>query len=87
MADPKDFKIPKASKILGSGSGFGIANILGLIFVLMGILLILILIDIDLPVDLSRMETILKYGAALGSILGGLSMLFKKHDSVPEIKT
>jgi len=84
MADPKKIKIPKASKILGSDSSFGIANILGLIFVLMGILLILILIDIELPVDLSRMETILKYGAALGSILGGLSMLFKKHDSVSE---
>ena len=83
MADPKKIKVPKASKILGSGSIFSIANILGLIFVLMGILLLLILIDIDLPVDISRMETILKYGAALGSILGGLSMLFKKHDSVP----
>jgi len=87
MAIYKDIKVPKATKSLGSGSGFGIANILGLIFVLIGILLILILIEIDLPIDLSSMETILKYGAALGSILGGLSMLFKKHNSVPEIKT
>ena len=84
MGISKKIKVPKASKILGSESSFGIANILGLIFVLMGILLILIIIEIDLPVDLGSMETILKYGAAIGSILGGLSMLFKKHDSVSE---
>ena len=78
MGITEKIKVPKATKILGSGSGFGIANILGLIFVLMGILLIIILIDIELPIDLSSIETILKYGAALGSILGGLSMLFKK---------
>ena len=69
-----------------SSSGFGISNILGLIFLIIGILLITVLIKIDLPIDLSSMETILKYGAAIGSILGGIAMLFKKHQSVPEIK-
>ena len=68
-------------------SGFGILNILGLIFLITGILLIVVLTEIDLPVDLSGTENILEYGAAIGSILGGLIMLFKKHESVPEIRT
>lgn len=87
MRNPKEIKVPKASKSLGPESRFGIVNILGLIFVLIGILLLLILIEIKMPVDISNMETILEYGAAAGSVLGGLIMLFKKHGSVPEIKT
>ena len=77
--------IPKVKNKPGSSS-FGIRNILGLIFLVTGILLIVVLIEIGLPVDLSGIETILEYGAAIGSILGGISMLFKKHESVPEIK-
>jgi len=73
-------KVPKAT-------GFGIGNILGLIFLLIGILLIISLQNFNLPIDLGNFEIILQYGAALGSILGGLSMLSKKHESVPEIKT
>jgi len=73
-------KVPKSS-------GFGIGNILGLIFVLIGILLVLSVLNFDLPIDLGNFNIILQYGAALGSILGGLSMLSKKHESVPEIKT
>ena len=73
-------KLPKSS-------GFGIGNIFGLVFVLIGILLVLVIQDFDLPIDLGGFQIILQYGAALGSILGGLSMLFKKHDSVPEVKT
>ncbi len=78
-------KLPKVTDKPGSG-GFGIANILGLIFLIIGILLIVILLEIDLPIDLSNIETILEYGAAIGSILGGIAMLFKKHESVPEMK-
>lgn len=68
-----------------SSTSFGIANILGLIFLIIGILLIVVLLKIDLPIDLSGIEIILEYGAAIGSILAGLTMLFKKHESVPEI--
>ena len=77
--------IPKISSNPDS-SGFGIGNIIGLIFVLIGILLIVTLQNFDLPVDLSGLSLPLQYGAAAGSILGGLAMLFKKHDSVPKIK-
>lgn len=74
-------KIPKAS------SGFGMGNILGLLFILIGILLILNLMDFNLPVDLGNASTVLQYGAALGSLLGGLSMLFKKKETVtPKLK-
>ena len=72
--------IPKQS------SSFGIGNILGLVFVLAGILLVLILVGYKLPIDLGNAKTALEYGAALGSILGGLSMLFKKKESVSQIK-
>ena len=78
-------KVPKITDKYSS-SGFGIANILGLIFLIIGILLIVVLAGIDLPIDLSGIETILEYGAAIGSALGGIAMLFKKHEPVPEIK-
>ena len=67
-------------------SSFGIGNILGLVFVLAGILLVLILVGYNLPIDLGNAKTALEYGAALGSILGGLSMLFKKKETVSQIK-
>ena len=73
-------KVPKSS------GSFGIGNILGLIFVLMGILLVLNLLNFNLPIDLGSFNIILQYGAAAGSILGGISLLFKKHQSTPEIK-
>ena len=74
-------KMPKAS------SGFGVGNILGLIFILIGILLILNLMDFNLPVKLENISTVLQYGAAIGSILGGLSMLFKKKETAaPKLK-
>jgi len=78
--------ISKKVKVPKSNSGFGLGNILGLIFVLIGILLVLNLQNFNLPIDLGNFSTILQYGAAAGSILGGLSMLFKKHESIPEIK-
>ncbi|MAE43092.1 hypothetical protein CMO93_04925 [Candidatus Woesearchaeota archaeon] len=74
-------KIPKAS------SGFGIGNILGLIFVLIGVLLVLNLMNFNLPVNLDNAQVVLQYGTALGSILGGLSMLFKKKETAaPKLK-
>ncbi len=68
------------------GSSFGIGNILGLIFVLAGILLVLTLVGYKLPIDLGNAKTALEYGAAIGSILGGLSMLFRKKETVSQIK-
>ena len=78
-------KIPKTISPV-SGRSFGLGNILGLIFVLIGILLILALIGFDLPIDLGNLNIVLQYGAALGSILGGLSMLFKKKEITSSIK-
>ena len=69
-----------------SPRGFGIANILGLVFLITGILLIIVLTGFDLPIDLGNFETILEYGAAIGSILGGMAMLFKKHETEIKMK-
>ena len=78
-------KVPKTTN-LSSGSSFGLGNILGLIFVLIGILLVLSLMNYNLPIDLGNSKAILQYGAALGSILGGLSMLFKKKETISNVK-
>jgi len=70
-----------------SSSSFGLGHILGLIFFLVGIVLFLNLIGFKLPIDLSSAEVGLQYGAAIGSTLGGLSMLFKKNSSsAPTLK-
>ncbi len=60
-------------------SGFNFGLILGLIFILIGIVLFLNLLDVNLPLNLKNAEVFLQYGAAVGSILGGLSMLFKQR--------
>jgi len=73
-------KIPKAK------SSFGLGNILGLIFILGGIILILSLIGFNLPVDLKGINIALQYVAAVGSILGGVSMLFKKRETTQQIQ-
>ena len=74
MEKPKEIKVPK------DNSGFGIGTILGLIFIIVGILLVLVLIDLNVPIiNLGGIETILEFGAAIGSILGGITLLFKKH--------
>lgn len=77
-------KLPEASKSIAHESGFGLGNILGMAFLLIGILLILSLLDFNLPL-LGSLKIILQYGAALGSILGGISMLFKKKETASGI--
>lgn len=72
-------ELPKANKSITAKSGFALGNIFGLIFLLIGVLLVLSLLNFNLP--LGNFKTILQYGAALGSILGGLSMLFKKRET------
>ncbi len=78
MAKMAEIKIPK-TVIPTQGSSFRVGNILGFLFVLIGILLVLSLMNFSLPVKLENFSAILQYGAAIGSILGGLSMLFKKN--------
>ncbi len=77
-------KVPKTN--LSPESGFGLGSILGIIFILIGILLILSLMNFNLPIDLAGFEAILQYGAAIGSIFGGLSMLFKKKETISAVK-
>ena len=78
-------EFPKSNKIPSSGPGFGLGNILGIIFLLIGILLVINLTGLG-PIDLSGFSTVLQYGAALGSILGGIAMLFKKNETIPKIR-
>jgi hypothetical protein len=78
-------QLPKA-KSLGLETGFGVGNILGVIFLLIGILLILSLQNFNLPIKLENFNIILQYGAAIGSILGGISLLFKKDNTKPTTK-
>ena len=61
--------------------GFDFSLILGLIFILVGITFFLSLLNVNLPLNLKNAETLLQYGAAIGSILGGFSMLFKQRQT------
>ena len=79
-----EIKIPKTA-VSKQESSFGIGTIMGFLFLLIGILLILSLLNFNLPIKLENFNTILQYGAAIGSILGGLSMLFKKKESISTI--
>ena len=63
------------------GSSFGASNLFGLAFLLMGILAMVVILEIKLPVNLDKAKTAIFIAAALGSILGGFSMLFKKSES------
>ncbi len=58
--------------------GFGIGNLLGLVFVLVGIAYILILTKFNLPFNLEAFRTYIEYGVAAAAIIGGISMLFYK---------
>ncbi len=61
--------------------GFGISSIIGLVFILIGILIILLLLEINLPVELEAFELYLEYGAAIASIILGISMLFRSSET------
>lgn len=67
------------SKLPVQRSGFSFGLILGLIFIFIGAVLLLTLLNVNVPLNLKNAEIFLQYGAAVGSILGGLSMLFKKN--------
>jgi len=78
MPDSKkiELKLPQQE-----ASGFGLANLLGLIFVLIGVLFLLLLSGIKLPINLESFESYLRYGAAIASIIGGISMLFRSKET------
>ena len=72
-------RVDKPKVVIAKYSGgFGISNLLGLIFILVGIALILMLTKFTLPFDLASYRTYMEYGAGAASILGGISMLFDK---------
>ena len=80
MADPKTIANLES---LSSGRSFGLGKLIGLIFILIGALLILSLLGINLPISLKSFSAILQYGAAIGSVLGGLTLIFKKTETSP----
>ncbi|MBS3102667.1 hypothetical protein J4458_04455 [Candidatus Woesearchaeota archaeon] len=65
-------------------SGFNFSLILGLIFILVGIVFLLSLLNVNMPLNLKNAGKALQYGAAIGSILGGFSMLLKQRQ--PQIR-
>ena len=54
-------------------------NIAGIIFILFGISLFVLAANIKLPLDLKKAELLFKYGASIGSIIGGIFMLLRKE--------
>ena len=67
--------------------GFSIRIILGLIFIFFGIIVFLELFNINFITDKQIIINTLKYGTALGSLIGGFLMLFrKKETATPDIK-
>ncbi|MBS3130926.1 hypothetical protein J4212_00695 [Candidatus Woesearchaeota archaeon] len=74
----------KQPKIPGQ-SGFSITTILGLLFVFIGVMLFVSLLG-KLPQNMSNITQPLEWGAAAGSLLGGVSMLFKKNQKPAQIR-
>ncbi len=56
-------------------------NIAGIIFILFGISLFILAANIKLPLDLKKAELLFKYGASVGSIIGGAFMLLRKQSA------
>lgn len=76
-------KIPKTPE----KGGFSIRIILSFIFIFFGILVFLGLFNINFIKNTPIITNTLKYGTALGSLIGGLFMLFrKKETTTPDIK-
>ena len=74
-----------------SGSkGLNLRVIFAIVFILFGILVFTELFELGLIRDNNVIINILKYGTALGSLIGGFVMLFRKKETsdikVPDIK-
>jgi len=76
----KEFKTP------GRG-GFNFRIIFAIIFIFFGIIVFLELFNINFIKDTPMITNTLKYGTALGSLIGGLFMLFRKKETASDIKT
>jgi hypothetical protein len=70
-------KLPKTPR----KRGFSIRIILGFIFIFFGIIVLLELFKINFIKDSPIIINTLKYGTALGSLIGGLFMLFRKKET------
>lgn len=78
-------KMPKTS----ARRGLSLRVIFAIVFILFGILVFTELFELGLIRDNNVIINILKYGTALGSLIGGFSMLFRKKTldiKVPNIK-
>jgi len=78
-------KLPKTSE----KKGLNLRVIFAIAFILFGILVFTELFGLEFVTDNELIVDILKYGTALGSLLGGFFMLFRKKDSdiqAPNIK-
>ena len=76
-------KIPKTSE----KKGLNLRVIFAIAFILFGILVFTELFGLEFITDNNIIVDTLKYGTALGSLLGGVFMLFRKKDSeTPNIK-
>lgn len=76
-------KIPKTSE----KKGLNLRVIFAIAFILFGILVFTELFGLEFVTDNNIIVDTLKYGTALGSLLGGFFMLFRKKDSeTPNIK-
>ena len=55
-----------------------ILQVAGVLFLLMGVGAFILQTGIDLPLDLTKAEVLFGYATAVGSVIGGLFLLFKK---------
>jgi len=79
-------KMPKTS----TRKGLSLRVIFAVVFILFGILVFTELFELGLIRDNNMINNILKYGTALGSLVGGFFMLFRKKETsdiqTPDIK-
>ena len=79
-------KMPKTS----ARRGLSLRVIFAIVFILFGILVFTELFELGLIRGNDVIINILKYGTALGSLIGGFSMLFRKKEisdiKAPDIK-
>ena len=74
-----------AKTSIGKKKGFNFRIILGVIFIFFGILVMIEMFNINFLRDEAIIGDSLKYGTALGSIIGGFFMLFRKKYTISNI--
>ncbi len=69
------------------GKGFSIRIFIAFIFIFLGVIVLLELFNIKFIKDDLIISSTLKYGTALGSLIGGIFMMLrKKEKAVSDIK-